>query len=88
MLYIALTYPPIHFALQSHVQANLYGMGRDAKIFKDPEVFRPERWLRENVDSTVRAYATLPWGHGPRMCIGKSQQLLLLSFFMLTYSFL
>lgn len=35
-------------------------------LFEDPDVFRPERW-----DSiTPSAYEYLPFGAGPRMCIG------------------
>lgn len=60
------------FVMQTHVQANLYGMFRDPAYFPDPEVFRPERWLREaNMDSNVKALSNLVWGHGARMCIGK-----------------
>lgn len=56
---------------QSHVQANLYGMGRDPRIFADPLKFRPERWLRGDVgDESMMAMASLPFGHGARMCIG------------------
>ena len=39
-----------------------------ADIFEDPHVFRPERW--EN--ASPNAYEYLPFGAGPRMCIGAS----------------
>ena len=37
-----------------------------ADLFEDPDVFRPERWER----SSPSAYEYLPFGAGPRMCIG------------------
>ncbi|XP_013393784.1 cytochrome P450 10-like [Lingula anatina] len=56
----------------AHVQASLYPMGRDAKIFKDPEEYRPERWLRAVPrDPVVMAIPSLQFGHGSRMCIGR-----------------
>ena len=55
------------------MQANLYGMGRDPALFADPEVFRPERWLRGDAEDNLhmKALTNLAWGHGARMCIGK-----------------
>ena len=35
-------------------------------VFEDPHVFRPERWT----DISPSAYEYLPFGAGPRMCIG------------------
>ncbi|ESO92641.1 hypothetical protein LOTGIDRAFT_233081 [Lottia gigantea] len=56
----------------THVQANLYGMYSDAKIFPEPEKFKPERWLRESkMDSQTKSLSNLIWGHGARMCIGR-----------------
>lgn len=39
-----------------------------ADLFEDPDVFRPERWQ----DLRPSAYEYLPFGAGPRMCIGAS----------------
>nr|XP_022312942.1 LOW QUALITY PROTEIN: cytochrome P450 10-like [Crassostrea virginica] len=56
----------------THVQCNLYGIYKDSKLFPDPEVFRPERWTRENnMDKELKALSNLVWGHGARMCIGR-----------------
>ncbi|CAG0884942.1 unnamed protein product, partial [Darwinula stevensoni] len=40
------------------------------KYYPDPEAFKPERWLRGQ-RSDVNPFATLPFGHGPRSCIGR-----------------
>jgi len=41
--------------------------------FSDPDVFRPERWLGEDERySTDRLNASLPFGTGPRVCIGRN----------------
>lgn len=51
-----------------HRRTDLYGM--------DAEVFRPERWLDDGVgmplfrDAVTRNYGYLPFGGGPRVCIG------------------
>lgn len=37
-----------------------------SEIYPEPEVFRPERWL----EISPSPYAYLPFGAGPRMCIG------------------
>ena len=43
-------------------------------IFEDAEAFKPERWLR-NKDITLiesaEAFASLPFGFGTRMCLGR-----------------
>ncbi|XP_078342285.1 1,25-dihydroxyvitamin D(3) 24-hydroxylase, mitochondrial-like [Oculina patagonica] len=46
-----------------------YATGASEKHFKDASEYKPERWLREN-KKDIHAYAILPFGFGPRMCIG------------------
>ena len=39
--------------------------------FSQPDKFMPERWLRCPGSAKVDPYANLPFGHGPRSCIGQ-----------------
>lgn len=47
----------------------VYAMHRDPEFFPEPEAFKPERFSDSNVDS-IRPYTYLPFGAGPRNCIG------------------
>lgn len=51
------------------VQITPFTMHRDPRWFTDPERFDPERFLGE---PTWPRYAYLPFGSGPRVCIGQS----------------
>lgn len=53
------------------VFAMLYTMGRDPKNFPDPLAFKPERWLRKENSETIHNFSWLPFGFGPRSCIGR-----------------
>jgi cytochrome P450 len=44
---------------------------RDARYYRDPERFDPERWTAEFKASLPR-FAYFPFGGGPRQCIGES----------------
>lgn len=55
------TLPP-----RSNVLVSPYITQRDPKVFSEPKRFRPERW--ETIDPSPFEY--LPFGGGPRVCIG------------------
>ena len=44
---------------------------RDPRYFEDPEAFRPQRWL-DGLAKRLPRCAYLPFGGGPRLCIGQS----------------
>ncbi|XP_064481844.1 cytochrome P450 3A2-like [Ornithodoros turicata] len=47
----------------------VYAMHHDPQYFPDPEKFDPERFSEENA-SSIRPYTYLPFGAGPRNCVG------------------
>ena len=46
-------------------------MHRDERFFADPLAFRPERW-ENDFAKTLPRFAYLPFGGGPRVCIGNN----------------
>lgn len=49
-----------------------YAMGRLPHIFTDPLSFKPERWDKgDDPSQEVPRFASLPFGSGPRMCVGR-----------------
>jgi cytochrome P450 len=72
-------YPPAPFLLRRDGRGrravhlvSVYGMHRDPDYWPRPEAFHPERWL--DADGRLRAGvgpAFVPFGMGPRICIGK-----------------
>jgi cytochrome P450 len=53
----------------SLVTVNIYALHRDPRFFEEPERFDPERFATGWEDRIPR-YAYLPFGGGPRVCIG------------------
>ncbi|XP_014476945.1 PREDICTED: cytochrome P450 6k1-like isoform X2 [Dinoponera quadriceps] len=48
---------------------SVFGLHWDPQYFPNPEKFDPERFSEEN-KSNISAYTYLPFGKGPRMCVG------------------
>ncbi|XP_014476475.1 PREDICTED: cytochrome P450 9e2-like [Dinoponera quadriceps] len=48
----------------------IFGLHHDPKYFKEPEKFDPERFLGEQKKVTLNSGVYLPFGLGPRMCLG------------------
>jgi cytochrome P450 len=68
----------------------IYGLHRDPELWPDPEVFDPNRFEEEAVRNRHPS-AHIPFGAGPRKCIGSNmamlQMLLLLAMFVRRYDF-
>jgi len=99
-------YPPIHVAnrLARHelalggyriaqgtrVMLSIYLTHRDPKVWREPHTFRPERFAPDDGEART-PFAYLPFGGGPRNCIGaafgKAESSLVLARLMQTHEF-
>ncbi|XP_063917119.1 cytochrome P450 9e2-like [Zophobas morio] len=66
---------PIHFKEKDIIIIPIYGLHRDPKHFPDPDRFDPERFNEKN-KTNIKPYTYLPFGSGPRNCIGSKFALL------------
>lgn len=47
-------------------------MGSLSDYVSNPTVFKPERWMKENENQEyIHPFASLPYGYGARMCLGR-----------------
>lgn len=83
--------PGTKFTIQkgTSIVISLLGLHRDEKFFPNPEQYDPERFSDERKDYNEDMY--LPFGAGPRNCIGKTLlrgiQTLLIPIFLFIHSF-
>ncbi|KAF4785598.1 cytochrome P450 oxidoreductase [Colletotrichum scovillei] len=72
------------------VSMTIYGAHRDPKIFPDPEVFKPERWLDPEERKRMEPYF-IPFSTGARGCIGRNisylEQIMVLASLVHRYEF-
>ncbi|KLK93498.1 cytochrome P450 [Microvirga vignae] len=61
----------LHIPAGSMVAISPYVLHRHRKLWDQPDAFRPERFLPEE-RSRIDRFAYLPFGAGPRVCIGAS----------------
>jgi len=80
----------IHVPAGLTVLTHIYGMHRNTDVWADPEVFDPSRFEPESKKNR-NPFAHLPFGGGPRKCIGSNmalmQMLLILTVFIRRYDF-
>jgi cytochrome P450 len=49
----------------------MYSIHRDPRFWKNPAVFDPDRFMN-GADDDLPKYAYMPFGGGPRICIGNA----------------
>ncbi|KAF2291933.1 hypothetical protein GH714_042275 [Hevea brasiliensis] len=57
---------------KTRIQVNVWAIGRDPKIWRNPEEFFPERFIDNPIDFRGQHYELLPFGGGRRGCPGIS----------------
>ncbi|XP_033626862.1 cytochrome P450 27C1-like [Asterias rubens] len=63
-----------HIPKKTIIGSLQYVIGRDPNIFDEPNTFKPDRWLRDKsgrLNCSSSSFASVPFGFGPRMCIGR-----------------
>jgi len=55
----------------SFILSNIWAVHMDPKLWKDPEEFRPERFLNENGELDRKEYL-IPFSMGKRQCLGEN----------------
>ncbi|CAN7985068.1 unnamed protein product, partial [Ixodes hexagonus] len=61
------------------VRIPIYSLHHDERYFRNPEVFDPTRFLKEN-RKLINPFTYMPFGEGPRQCIGVKYSLLTIKF--------
>ncbi|XP_050497940.1 cytochrome P450 9e2 isoform X1 [Diabrotica virgifera virgifera] len=78
---------PVQLKPGDIVHLSIYSIHHDPELFPDPESFDPERFSEEN-KANIKPYSYMPFGLGPRNCIGSRFALLetkILFFYILRY---
>ncbi|XVF15097.1 hypothetical protein REPUB_Repub09cG0119900 [Reevesia pubescens] len=59
-----------HIPKNSRIFINAWAIGRDQKVWTDPEKFFPERFVGSDIDLRGRNFQLIPFGSGRRGCPG------------------
>nr|CAH7739949.1 unnamed protein product [Callosobruchus chinensis] len=67
--------PPVHLKEGDLIWFSVYGLHHDHKYFPHPQQFNPERFSQQ-MKEKIQPYTYLPFGLGPRNCVGSRFALL------------
>ncbi len=56
--------------MQTWIIIDSYSLQRDARYYRNPDVFYPERWLEGQDEGVTNQYLHLAFGAGRRSCFG------------------
>ncbi|MED6196697.1 hypothetical protein PIB30_049831 [Stylosanthes scabra] len=56
----------------AQILINVWAMGRDSSVWKNPNEFMPERFLKSEIDFKGQDFELIPFGAGRRICPGLS----------------
>ena len=56
--------------IQTLVLVNFFALSCDPAHFPEPLTFNPDRWKKDKAN-VVHPFGALPFGIGPRMCLGQ-----------------
>ncbi|XP_052689109.1 cytochrome P450 3A9-like [Crassostrea angulata] len=63
------TYNGITIPAGMNIQADVWSLHHDEEFWEQPSVFNPDRFRKENKQQ-IKSFSFLPFGAGPRSCIG------------------
>lgn len=66
---------PVRLEVGHMIWLPMFAMHRDPKFYPNPDQFDPERFNEEN-RARIQPYSYLPFGSGPRACLGSRFALL------------
>ncbi|GKC26205.1 Ent-kaurene oxidase, chloroplastic-like protein, partial [Tanacetum coccineum] len=58
-----------------HLAVNIYGCNMEKNVWENPEVYNPDRFIKEN--ETIDMQRTMTFGGGKRVCVGSLQAMLI-----------
>nr|XP_027073905.1 cytochrome P450 CYP736A12-like [Coffea arabica] len=64
------TVDDFHIQKKARIIINVYAIGRDPSVWRDPEIFVPERFRDSNIDLRGQDFRLIPFGSGRRICPG------------------
>ncbi|KAL3887220.1 hypothetical protein ACJMK2_027167 [Sinanodonta woodiana] len=69
---------------KTNVAISMFVMGRNPFLTTDPDSFHPQRWLKDSADLD-QFYQNVPFGFGPRMCLGRKVAEMEIMLFLLQF---